>query len=101
MPATIEEIIKRNIVQQWLGGYPRDKIAAENKIGARTVSSIVNDYKVGLEDLEFDCLRELAVELRKQGLNFSDLSSHVRLYNFIKKLGAAEEARVIHVQNSI
>jgi hypothetical protein len=41
--------------------------------------------------LEFDYLRELAVEVRKLGLNFADLASHVRLYNFIRKSGATED----------
>jgi hypothetical protein len=41
MPAPIDEIIKRRVVQQWLSGEVRDKIASDNNIGAGTVSSIV------------------------------------------------------------
>jgi hypothetical protein len=33
---------------------PRDKIAAENNIGASTARSIVNNYKVGLENSDFE-----------------------------------------------
>jgi hypothetical protein len=69
----------------------RDKIAAENNIGAGTVTSIVSNYKVGLETLDFDSIRQLALEIRKQGLNWSDLASHFRLYNYFIKSWAAEE----------
>jgi hypothetical protein len=72
MPAAIDEQTRRKVIQQWISGCPRDKIAEENNIGAGTVSSIVSNYKIGLENLEFDYLRELAVEIRKQGLNLAD-----------------------------
>ncbi|MFL6413575.1 MAG: hypothetical protein ACJ71K_20340, partial [Nitrososphaeraceae archaeon] len=91
MPAAIDEIIKRKVIQQWISGCPRDKIATENNIGAGTVSSIIANYKVGLESLDFDSIRQLAVEAKKQGLNLSELSSNLRLYNFFRKSGATEE----------
>jgi hypothetical protein len=90
MPAAIGGITKRKVIKQWLSGEPRDKIAAENNIGAGTVTSIVNNYKVGLESLDFDSVRELSVEVRKQGLNFSDLFLHSRLYNYFRGSGASE-----------
>jgi Helix-turn-helix domain len=64
MPAAIDERIKRKVIQQWISGEPRDKIAAENNIGAGTVTSIVSNYKVGLETLDFDSIRQLALEIR-------------------------------------
>jgi hypothetical protein len=91
MPSPIEEVIKRRVIQQWLSGESRDKIAAENNLGAGTVTSIVSNYKVGLETLDFDSIRQLSVEIRKLGLNWSDLASHFRLYNYFIKSGAAEE----------
>jgi hypothetical protein len=91
MPPAIDASIKRRVIQQWINGFPRDKIAADNNIGAGTVTSIVNNYKVGLENLDFDSVRELAVEARKQGLTLSDLSSHFRLYNYFIKSGVTEE----------
>ncbi len=90
MPASIDETIKRKVIQQWITGESRDKIAAENNIGAGTVSSIIANYKAGLETSDFDSIRQLALEMRKQGLKWSDLGSHFRLSNFIKS-GASEE----------
>jgi hypothetical protein len=50
MPSPIDEQIRRKVIQQWFNGFPRDKIALENNIGAGTVTSIVNNYKVGLDN---------------------------------------------------
>jgi hypothetical protein len=91
MPAPINDIIKKRVVQQWLGGEARDKIAADNNIGEGTVSGIVSDFKIGLDNSEFDSARELALQAKKQGLNLSELASNFRLHNFIKSSGAAED----------
>ncbi len=90
MPTAIDEQIRRNVIRQWISGFPRDKIAEENNIGAGTVTSIVSNYKLELETLDFGSIRQLALETRKQGLNWSDLASHFRLYNYFIKSGAAE-----------
>ena len=79
------------MVQEWLSGCPRYKIALDNNIGEGTVSSIINYFKIGLDIAEFDSARELALAAKKQGLNLSDIASNFRLQNFIKSSGAAEE----------
>ena len=91
MPAAIDESIKRKVIQQWITGESRDKIAEDNNIGAGTVSSIISNYNVGLGALDFDSIRQLALEIRKQQLNWSDLGSHFRLFNFFIESGAAED----------
>jgi hypothetical protein len=55
------------------------------------VSSIIANYKAGLETLDFDSIRQLALEVKKQQLNWSDLASHFRLYNYLVKSGAAQD----------
>jgi hypothetical protein len=91
MPAPIDDIIKRLVVPQWLAGEARDRIAIDNNIGSGTVSSIVNSYKIGLDNLDLDLFRGLMVEAKKEGLIPSDLASHVRLNNYLVKSGAAED----------
>jgi hypothetical protein len=91
VPAAIDESIKRKVIQQWITGESRDKIAAENNIGNGSVSSIIANYKDGLDSSEFDSIRQLALEIRKQQLNWSDLAPHIRLYNFFIGTGASEE----------
>ena len=60
MPAPITDITKKRVVQQWLSGDSRSKIAIDNNLGEGTVSSIVNYYKIGLDSSEFDSARQLA-----------------------------------------
>jgi hypothetical protein len=90
MPPSIEPSIKTRVIQQWLAGNSRTKIAIDNSIGEGTVGSIVNYFKIGLDSVEFDAARELALQAKKQGLNLSELASNFRLHNFIKTSGASE-----------
>jgi hypothetical protein len=91
MPAPINGTVKRQVVQEWLSGEARDKIASDLQIGAGTVSGIVSDFKKNLQASDIDSVRELAIYAKRQGLNLSDLSSHFILYNYFIKSGAAEE----------
>ena len=91
MPPLTDEQTRRNVIRQWTSGFPRDSIAEQNGIGIGIVSSIVANYKIGLEESEFDSIRLLSIEIRRQGLNWSDLASYFRLYNYFVKSGAAEE----------
>jgi transposase len=61
MPAPIDMHVKKQVINQWLSGDSRDRIAADNGIGAGTVSNIINEWKKGVEDSEYDPVRELAV----------------------------------------
>jgi hypothetical protein len=90
MPAPIDASIKRKVIQQWLSEEARAKIAIDSNIGEGTVSSIVSEFKIGLNDSEFDCVRELALAAKKQGLTVVDLASHFRVYR--------RRYRIIHCQ---
>ena len=85
MPPLTDQQTRGNVIRQWILGFPRDTIAEQNGIGAGTVSSIVANYKVGLEELDFNSIRQLSVEARQHGWNFADLASHARLYNYLKR----------------
>jgi hypothetical protein len=91
MPAGIEASIKTKVIQQWLSGDSSAKIAIDNKIGEGTVSSVVSDFKIGLDNSEFDSANELALQAKKQGLNLSDLASNFRLHNFIRASAVTED----------
>jgi hypothetical protein len=94
MPAPIDEIVKRRVIQQWLAGEAREKITVDNNIGAGTVSIIVDDYKAGLDNFDLDSFRELTLEAKKRGLTSSELASFFRLYNFFRNSGAKENEMV-------
>jgi hypothetical protein len=87
MPAAIDTQVKKQVIKQYLSGYSRDKIAADNGIGAGTAGNIINEWKKGVEDSDFDSLRELAVYSKKEGFGLSDFASSIRLINNIQKLG--------------
>lgn len=91
MPSAIDGLIKRRVIQQWFNGVSRDRIATDNNIGTGTVSGIINNYKTQLESSEVDSIRGLAIEIRKQGLNFVDTASYIRLYNFFKESGVNQD----------
>jgi hypothetical protein len=91
MPPLTDERTRGNVVREWISGFPRDQIAEHTGIGAGTVSSIIANYKAGLDDLDFDSIRQLAVEARQHNWNFADLASHARLYNYFLKSGTAED----------
>ena len=62
MPAPIDEIVKRRVIQQWLAGEAREKIIADNDVASGTVSIIVDEYKMGLDNFDLDSFRELTLE---------------------------------------
>jgi hypothetical protein len=102
MPAPIDEIVKRRVVQQWLAGEAREKIIADNNIGAGTVSIIIEEYKAGLDNFNLDSFRELTLEAKKRGMSPNDLASFFRLYNFFRISGAKEneiESFIINVNS--
>jgi hypothetical protein len=91
MPSAIDSQVKKQVITQWLCGDSRDRIAADNNIGAGTVSNIINEWKKGVGDSDYDSLRELAVYSKKEGFGLSDIASSTRLGNYIQKLGANQE----------
>jgi CRISPR/Cas system CMR-associated protein Cmr5 small subunit len=91
MPPAIPDEIRECTIKQWLSGDTRAKIASDNNIGEGSVTNIVSDFNKGLADSKFESIREFAVESRKQGLTLSELGSSLRLYNYIRKLGANQD----------
>jgi hypothetical protein len=91
MPSAIGTQVKQQVISQWLSGVSRDRIAADNNLGAGTVSNIINEWKKGIEDSEYDSLRELAVYSKKEGFGLSHIAASIRLSNYIQKLGANQD----------
>jgi hypothetical protein len=91
LPAAIDTQVKKQVIKQYLSGDSRDRVAADNGIGAGTVSNIINECKKGIEDSDYDSLRELAIYSKREGLDLSDFASSIRLSNYIQKLGANQD----------
>ena len=91
MPAAIDMQLRKQVINQWLSGESRDRIAADNDIGAGTVSNIINEWKKGVQHSDYDSVRELAVYSKNEGFGLSHIASSARLSNYIQKLGANQE----------
>ena len=91
MPPASGNEIKANVIRQWLDGDSRDKIASDNQIGAGTVTGIINEFKKGVDVVEYESIRELSISCKKQGTNLGTLASSIRLNNHIQKLGTNQE----------
>jgi hypothetical protein len=103
MPAALEQDVKDKVKQLWLSGETRSNIATECGIGAGSVTNVIDEWKMVLESSDYESIRELAVELKKEGLMFVELASMYRRKNYIKKLGANEkqiESFISNIANS-
>jgi hypothetical protein len=65
MPIRLSENIKSTVIQQWLAGHQRDKIALHCGISAGAVTNLIQEWSTGLGDDIVDQLRDLSVILRK------------------------------------
>src|SRR5215472_3450624 len=89
MPAAIDPVIKKQVINQWLSGDSRDRIAADNGIGTGTVSNIIDDWKKGVQNSDYESIRELSIFYKKQGMTLKDLASCIRINNYIQSLGTS------------
>ena len=100
MPAAIDAQVKKQVVNQWLAGESPDRIAADNGIGAGTVTNIINEWKKGVEDSDYDSVRELAVYSKKEGFGLSQFASSTWLSNYVQKLGTSQDQIESFIGNS-
>jgi hypothetical protein len=61
MPRIIPISIKQNVIQDYLKGVARDKVAQNNGIGAGTVSTIVQAMSFDIPDIETQIHREIDI----------------------------------------
>jgi hypothetical protein len=78
------------VIAQYLQGGSRDRIAADNDIGRGTVSNILDEWKRAVQGSDYESVRELAIHCKKEGINLADLTSALRIRNYIKELGTEE-----------
>ena len=79
--------IREKVIQLWLRGEVRKEIAVTCGIGEGTVTNIVDDWKRNLGNEDADALRELAVSLKRSGIDALQCAEGFRILNIMKKLG--------------
>ena len=80
--------VKLKVIEGWVQGISRDKIALDNDIGAGTVTGIIQQSKTNIPDL--DLMRELALKLKKENLDLNCFTSAVRLKKVLDRLDISE-----------
>ena len=81
--------VKLKVIEGWIQGISRDKIALDNDIGAGTVTGIIQQFKIDIPDL--DLMRELALKIKKENLDLNYFASAVRLKKVLDRLEMTEE----------
>jgi transcriptional regulator with XRE-family HTH domain len=74
--------IKIKVMQEWLLGCSRIKIAEDNDISESSVSRIIQGFKADIPDI--DLLREIVLTLKKDRLTPFDFASSIRIRNKLK-----------------
>ena len=90
MVAKISPSIKIKVLNEWLKGLPRNKIAENNGIGAGTVTDIHQQARNN-DIPDIDLMRALALMLKKENLDLNFFASSVRLKRVLDRIGMPEE----------
>ncbi|HZD82868.1 MAG TPA: hypothetical protein VE076_08330 [Nitrososphaeraceae archaeon] len=91
MPYKLPDNLKSLVIQDWLSGKQRDKIAVDNGLSAGAVTNTVNEWRLALGFSAADGLRELAVTLKKIGITPAQCALGFRAAMTMNKLGVRED----------
>ena len=91
MVAKSPKSVKIKVLNEWLQGISRYRIAESNSIGAGTVTDIVQQARNNNIIPDIDLMRDLALKLKKEGLDVSHFASSVRLKKVLDRMGLPEE----------
>ena len=92
MPSRLPDNYKSLVIQAWLNGEQRDKIAVDNGLGAGSVTNIVSEWRAALGFPTADSLRELAVTLRRVGITAAQCALGFRIATLTLKIGVKEDS---------
>jgi cell division protein FtsB len=91
MPSKLPDNLKSLVIQDWLSGKQRDKIAGDNGLSAGAVTNMVNEWRQALGFSTTDGLRELAVTLKKIGITPAQCALGFRAAMTMNRLGVKED----------
>jgi hypothetical protein len=79
--------MKDEVIRLYLQGLSRNDIARTCGVGEGTVSNIIDEWKRSLDIPDVQSLRDLAINLKRCGIDAAQCAQGLRIYNTIKKLG--------------
>jgi hypothetical protein len=82
--------MKRTVIRLYLQGKSRNDIARSCGLGEGTVSNIVDEWKQSLGYPDADSLRELAINLKRIGIDAAQCAEGFRILISMKRLGVNE-----------
>ena len=85
------EHIKSAVIDAWMIGKTRDKIASEFNISTGSVSNIIDQWQNSIGVFDAKNLRELAVALKKTKITPLQCVDGLRINNIINQLGIDED----------
>ena len=91
MPRIISPDEKRSVIEDWLDGETRKNITIKHNIGSGTVYNIVQEWSNSIGIEKANVLRELAIQLKKNGLTVSECDKGFRMIMIFKKYGIKED----------
>ena len=85
------EHIKSAIIDAWMMGKTRDKIASEFNIGTGSVSNIIAEWQNMIGVVDANSLRELGLALKKAGITPLQCANGLRINNILNELYIDED----------
>src|SRR5919107_6221978 len=83
----ITDDMKDEVIRLYLQGLSRNDIARTCGVGEGTVSNIIDEWKRSLDIPDVQSLRDLAVNLKRCGIDAAQCAQGLRILNTMKKLG--------------
>ena len=77
------------MLYQWIQGIPRDKIAENNDIGRGTVTTIIQQFKTNVPDI--DLMRQTALQIKKEDIEIFSFAASIRLRRLLEQLQITED----------
>ena len=83
----ISENTRQTVIRLWLEGKSRKHIALISGVSEGTVSNIIAEWRQKLGDGDAEALRELAINMKRIGIDAVQCAQGYRISSITKKLG--------------
>lgn len=99
LPARIPEDARRRIIDRWLRGDARDKIATDVGVATGTVSIVITEWSSQLDGYDPTALRELGQSLKRTGISPAECAQGLRRERVLNSLGIDEDKLGVFVDH--
>jgi hypothetical protein len=83
--------VKSLVIRGYLNGKTRDQIALDAGISAGRASSIIKEWKKGIDMPDIEEARVFSITVRKSGMSISQCAQCFRTLQLLKNLGNGED----------